>query len=361
MIGQPAAPLLPPPTLLPQPEQHESLPRPRRSPRVEREEYLARKSAAQCAAPRPRSRMGLGLEPHAGIGIGMMLANGSFSSESEPGLLDALDASGSGRALVNNGAEQHAQTNDPARQAHLRACSTASGGTGASRASSDRNEHAQPPPYNEATERERERISIFIDGEALQAMQGSSEGFSAGLLEKIRAERGQYHVQGALPNTYYPAPRTQTQASRRPLPPVPTTAHPESRRPEESVRSGYAHHRRSVIIPVHQSISAPRWNEDVHRWNEDVHLPLAPLQQQQPCNIDVRTDRKLCASQAPPRDYIGPIAPSQTPWFDTTAEESLHVDELDVAERKPPSKLEKAILRRIEFGLKVDYSILQLT
>ena len=358
MIGQPAAPLLPPPTVPPKPE-HEPLPR--RSPRVAREEYPAGKPAAQHGPPRPRSRMGLG--PHAagalGIGVGMTLANGSLSSESEMGLLlDARGASAPGRASVNNGAEHGAQANDPARQAHQRVYSTASGGTGTPRASSDRNEHAQPPPYNEATE----RISIFIDSEALQALQASSEsqgsggGLSAGLLEKLRAARGQYHLQGVLPNTYYPAPAPHAQQTvRRPLPPVPTTARPDS-------RSGYAHHRSSVIIPVHQSafdhISTPRRNED-------VHLPLAPpqqQQQQQPCNMGTRTDPKLCGrSQAPPRDYVGPIAPLHPPRLDTAAEESLHVDELDVAERKPPSKMEKALLRRIEFGLKVDYSILQLT
>ena len=435
MIGQPAAPLLPPPILPPQPE-HEPLPR--QPPRVERE-YLDSDSVAQYGPPRPQSRMALETRPRTRgtSSIGMTLPNSSLSSESEQELLDVRDVSGPGRSRsartsVNNEIEQRAHTNDPARQSHQRAPSTASGSTGTSRASSDRKEPVQPPPYNEATE----RISIFIDVDALQAIQGSSESFSMGFLEKIRAARDQYHLQGTLPNTYYPAPQPFTpraQTIHRPLPPLPITARPDSRRPEENVESGYVHHRSSVILPMHQSAfndmaalpatpdriparadnwahscSAPEHSPhkcectlDHHpqfrlsvlephsshpgksipstkhayrpqpaatsetALSDTVDLHLHLTSPQQPCNLTKRMYTELCgqseASKAPPSHHIATIALPQPPQLDATAEESLHVDELNVAERKPLSKMEKALLRRIEFGLKVDYSILQLT
>jgi hypothetical protein len=42
-------------------------------------------------------------------------------------------------------------------------------------------------------------------------------------------------------------------------------------------------------------------------------------------------------------------------------EASLYVDELNAPSRKPLSKMEKALLRRVEFGSNVDHSNLQLT
>ena len=429
MIGRPAAPLHTPTILPPQPEHR---PLPRQAERVERD-YPNGNSMRQRGTPRPESTTELAT--HSGArstrAIGMTLPNGSLGalgSESGHALLDARDVSGPGRPhstppLVNTTIEQGAHIGgSEVRQSYRRTSAIPAENTGASSTSSDRHEHAQLPSYNEATE----RISIVIDGDALQAIQDSSESFSVGFLEKIRAaQRDQYHFQGGTSNTYYHSPPQSfappARTIRRPLPPLPLT---NSRRPE-IVESGYVHHRSSIILPMDQSAPgqmtvrsatpdhiparSANWNhscsapensrhkcectlehhpqfrlsvlgspsghgdnsfpkhaygpqpaatsETVHPDTVDLHLHLAPPQQ--PCNIVAPAFTVM--RQVPPCNQIRVAAPSQGPQLNVEAESSLHFDELNVAERKPLSRMERALLRRIEFGPKVDYSILKLS
>lgn len=57
-----------------------------------------------------------------------------------------------------------------------------------------------------------------------------------------------------------------------------------------------------------------------------------------------------------------PIKPTRSSRMPNAEEEkSLHVEELNVPSRKPLSKMEKALLRRVEFGSNVDHSNLHLT
>jgi heat shock protein 1/8 len=59
---------------------------------------------------------------------------------------------------------------------------------------------------------------------------------------------------------------------------------------------------------------------------------------------------------------IPPVVPARS-WAVPTAEEEapLHVDELTIPPRKPLSKMEKALLRRAEFGSNVDHARIPLT
>ena len=230
--------------------------------------------------------------------------------------------------------------------------------------SPDRHEHVQPPSYNEATE----RISIFIDAYALQAIQESGGNFSEEFLEKIRAaQRDQYHFQSMPSCTQHQrslsTPLVQT--TRRPLPPLPRTR-------TENVEAGYAHHHcGSYTLPMHQitpdqmavTPSQITGRSETGGGYGDPRLPkdensnlVASTYTKIP--VPGRSEAAAC-TQAPanPDHRIGAILP---PHSSGTAEESLHIDELNVAERKPLSKMEKALLRRVEFGSKVDNSILQL-
>jgi hypothetical protein len=452
MIGPPAPPpVLPPTTLPPQPE-HEPLPRQPRG--VGRSDHGdGGRMGQQYGAPRPESRMEGAVHPGARNTrvIGMTLPNGSLGvlgSENEQGLRALQDVSGPGRSdsvrtALNTTAEQEVHTNHPEarlpRQPRQPSSATLEAeSTSVPLASPDRHEHVQLPSYNEATE----RVSIFIDGYALQAIQESSEDYPVGFLEKIRAaQRDQYDFQRSPPDAPHLPPRpftppttTTTTTTHRPLPPLPPTARCHLRRPED-VDAGYAHHCGSISPPMHpstpdQMTAAPshrsgrseRWVSggttrtcsatgnsrhycdcilehhpqfrrriwEPHSSHEGVPLPtrayrphpaVSPVIEshrpalpdtpdlhphhlagplQQPCNYTYTKIRGGSeASQArPPGDRIGVVSPLH---WGVMVEESLHVDELNVPERKPLSKMEKALARLIEFGPKVDYSKLQLS
>lgn len=434
MIEHPAPPPQSPTIFPPQPEHAPLLPRQSRG--VERGDHDGG-LMGQHGPPLPNSRIEGAIHPGARdtMAIGMTLPNGSLGvlgSESEQGLLNLPDVSGPGRPhsvrpSLSIITEQGAYTNDPeARQSHPSTSATpAAERTTVSLASPDLHQHAQPPSYNEATE----RISIFIDGSALQALQESSESFSVGFLETIRkAQRDQYHFQRTpshpLPQPFIPP----TQTTRRPLPPLPTTARSNAHGPE-NVEAGFAHHLDGVVPRTAHSCcaetthtcsggcSAPKVSrcshdctleQDVpeqdipergilephfgygdkslpkhaHRPQSavtsviEVHHPALPdtadlllhfAPPQQPCTLAGSTcSTKPCgqseAAQAPPSHFTGDIKPDIKPeHLNVMAEESLHVDELNVVERKPLSKVKKALLRQVEFGPKVDYSNLQLS
>ena len=300
---------------------------------------------------------------------------GMVSPESEQRRLDTRDVSGPGRShsivrssvrsSLDTVAEQVAHTNNPedpdAPQSRPAAESTS----------------VQPPSYNEATE----RISIFIDASALQAIQDSRGSFSVDLLEKIgAAQRDQYRFQGTpSPCTHRPisqsfAPPAQT--TRRPLPPLPLAARSNSRRPEND-EAGYAHPCGGITHPKHpMHQNTP--DEVTTRSCDKCECTLAHHPQlgkvlpkdenrSRPgcCNFAAalmytkkpgRSEAEA-AAQVPANRRVEVVSP---PHSRATAEETLHIDELNVAERKPLTKMEKALLRKVEFGAKVDNSILQL-
>jgi hypothetical protein len=76
------------------------------------------------------------------------------------------------------------------------------------------------------------------------------------------------------------------------------------------------------------------------------------------------TRQAQCAIRPLPPIPSSPSPPTQThlalPSALGAEERSLHVDELNVTPIKSPSKVEKALLRKIEFGLDADDPTLQL-
>ena len=430
MVGQ-TAPPPPPPTFLPQAE-HDPLPR--KSQRVGRDNPdndPMERSRTLDSRPAPRTESAVHLGAHGTRGtrvLGTTLSNSSLGSPSavigsdrKRGPPDARDVSAPGRSASDNGSiDQAAHDHDSAaRRSYQQASATPATPTSTSRPSSrsDRHEHVQPPSYHEATE----RISIFIDGGAMRAVQGPSEGFSAGILQKIRAaqrDRDHYHPQGTLPDSSHSLPPQLSvppaPAARRPLPPLPTT-----HRVENVGGPGGDHHRSSVALPLHRSApdvangsatpdniparsgsdtrEGPRNRCDCNCTLEhDPHFRLSIIGPHtgygdpsllmhayppqlaahtavaahhavfsDPVEVHLQLAHRQRAytllHQARPSHRVGGVVPSQPPRSSQGAEESLHVDELDVGERKPLSRMEKALLRRIEFGPKVDYSILQLS
>ena len=436
MIGQPTPPPLSPP-ILPARPAHEALPS--QSLDVERK-HSDDHRMGHSRARRPKSSVEGTMHPAGVRGaktIGMTLCNGSLrslSSENEQERLHVRDVSGPGRSHLNSTAIEQGGQND--RGVHQSAIPA-------------ENERVRPPSYNEATE----RISIFIDGDALQAIQESSPTFSVGFLEKIRATHmDQCHVHGALPNTYHPISQAfapPAQSACRPLPPLPLTARANARnsRHLENAEPGHTHHRHSITLPIHpsrldrvavrtatpdhiparskswiatetnKSCSAPEaprpkcectleqhhpqshlsilephsghsgdrgllqhgyWPQPAPAASTeatearrpdivDLHLRLDPPQRPRHVRIATPAYKRMYsrsdATQVPPHRRIEAIAPSLPPQFNNAAEEeeSLHVDELSMPVQKPLAKMEKALLRRVEFGPKVEYSVLRLS
>jgi hypothetical protein len=72
--------------------------------------------------------------------------------------------------------------------------------------------------------------------------------------------------------------------------------------------------------------------------------------------------KEVDITQAPQTVIIPPIGPARSLRLPNAEDEApLHVDEFDVPSRKPLSRMEKALLRRVEFGSHVDHSKIQLT
>ena len=362
MIGPPALP--PPPVLhVPVP-----VPVPVLPPTVLPPQPSPPSQSQGVETPRPESRMEGAVHPSArdtsAIGVTLPI-NGS---------LDVRDVYGPGES----------QSTPPP------------GGTSVSHnhGSPDHHEHVQPPSYNEATE----RISIFIDVNALQAIQESRVNFSV---------RDQYQFQSTPSCTQHQHSLSQSftplvQTTCRPLPPLPRTR-------SENVEAGYGHqscahhHCGGHTLPMHQitpdqvavtpSGITGRSESGVSKEersrlcdkcectlehhpqfrpstlgshsgiNGDLSLPKdgnSNLTAFTYTRIPVlgRSEATACA-QAPdiPNHRIGVLL---HPHSSGTAEESLHIDELNIAEQKSLSKVEKALLRKVEFGSKVDNSILQL-
>ena len=275
---------------------------------------------------------------------------------------------------------------------------------------SDCGEDVQPPSYQEATE----RTSIVIDGGALQVVQGPSEGFSARPPE--RAAQQNRYPQDTLPtSSRYLPPQPSAPpapAARLPLPPIPAT--------ENVVGPGSIHHRSSAVLSLYRSepdkmdvamrftpghIPARSAGSDTregprnkcncklehdpqfrlsilgpHGGQGDTSLPMHAYPPQlavhtaipahylvlsEPVEVQLHLAHPQqtfsLLRQAPPGRRVGVVEPSYPSKSNGAAAESLHVDELNVGGWKPLSKMEKALLRRMEFGLKVDYSILRLS
>ena len=72
--------------------------------------------------------------------------------------------------------------------------------------------------------------------------------------------------------------------------------------------------------------------------------------------------KEVNPTQAPRTVVVPRIRPARSFRIPNTEEEApLHIDELNVPPPKPLSKMEKALLRRVEFGSNIDYSKLWVT
>ena len=87
----------------------------------------------------------------------------------------------------------------------------------------------------------------------------------------------------------------------------------------------------------------------LRRISPDVPPPMPKTTQSRPTNPQLAWI-----------SHIPPTTPAQRPRL-PDEEEFLHCDELNVPPHRPLSRMEKAILRRVEFGQNVDFSRIQLS
>jgi hypothetical protein len=86
------------------------------------------------------------------------------------------------------------------------------------------------------------------------------------------------------------------------------------------------------------------------RASDDALSSMVKKAQSRPTNPQTRADIPL----------VIPTRPTSRPRSQFNEEGSLHCDELNVAPPRTLSKMEKAILRRVEFGQNIDLSRIQL-
>ena len=79
-------------------------------------------------------------------------------------------------------------------------------------------------------------------------------------------------------------------------------------------------------------------------------------------NITTTVPKTVNVTQVPQTVVAPLIRPARSSRNPNVEDEApLHIDELNVPSRKPLSRMEKALLRRVEFGSHVDYTNLQVT